>query len=628
MRHDNYDFSGYATRFDLECSDGRIIRHGAFADQNGKKIPLVWMHDHKSPDKVIGYGILEHKDDGEYVYGYFNGTEMAGTVKELLKHGDIEGLSIWANKLRQQGPNVVHGVIREVSLVLAGANPGATIDTVLVHSDDSDEEELYYYNTMAPDINNKLEHSAEEDKDSESDEETKESDSKEESKESDSEETDSKEGEKEMAHSTERTVEDVLDEMTEEQQAVVAYLVNKAASGGEAKHSDMEENEMKKNVFESEENKTNTIAHSDFAKNVIGDAKKFGSMKESYLAHMETEGEFLQHDDPEPETPPYGVTPIDYLFPDAKELNTPPEFIKREMDWVAGVMSAVHRSPFSRIKTTFADITENEARAKGYIKGNLKKEEVFTLLKRETTPTTIYKKQKLDRDDVIDITSFDVVAWIKGEMRMMLDEEIARAILIGDGRDPSSEDKISELNIRPVAHDADLYTIKKKVTVVKDPTDEDFDDAVAKKFIKMAIKARKDYKGSGSPVLYTTADMLTNMLLLEDGIGRPLYDTEQKLATALRVSKIVEVPVMEGAEVTISTTEGGVTTSTNYPLLGLIVNLRDYNVGADKGGAISLFDDFDIDYNQMKYLIETRCSGALTKPYSAIDLLLDQQDPQ
>ena len=613
MRPENYDFSGYATRFDLKCSDGRIIRHGAFADQNGKKIPLVWMHDHNSPDKVVGHAILEHRDDGEYAYGYFNDTEMAGTVKELLRHGDIEGLSIWANKLKQQGPNVVHGVIREVSLVLAGANPGATIDTVLVHSDDSEDEELYYYNMMAPDINNKLEHS----------DEGKGEESKEDSK-----EENSNKGEKEMADSKERTVEDVLNDMTEEQQAVVAYLLNEATSGGEAKHSDMEENEMKKNVFESEENKTNTIAHSDFAKNVIGDAKKFGSMKESYLAHMESEGEFLQHDDPEPEPPAYGVTPIDYLFPDARELNTPPEFIKREMDWVAGVMSAVHRTPFSRIKTSFADITEDAARAKGYIKGNLKKEEVFTLLKRETTPTTIYKKQKLDRDDVIDITSFDVVAWIKGEMRMMLDEEIARAILIGDGRDSASDEKISELNIRPVASDADLYTIKKKVTVVKDPDDEDFDDVVAKKFIKMAIKARKDYKGSGSPVLYTTADMLTNMLLLEDGIGRPLYDTEAKLATALRVSKIVEVPVMEGAEVTIKTTEGGVTTSTDYPLLGLIVNLRDYNVGADKGGAISLFDDFDIDYNQMKYLIETRCSGALVKPYSAIDLLLDQQDPQ
>lgn len=611
MRPENYDFSGYATRFDLKCSDGRIIRHGAFADQNGKKIPLVWMHDHNSPDKVVGHAILEHRDDGEYAYGYFNDTEMAGTVKELLRHGDIEGLSIWANKLKQQGPNVVHGVIREVSLVLAGANPGATIDTVLVHSDDSEDEELYYYNMMAPDINNQLEHS----------DEGKSGESKEESK-----EENSNKGEKEMADSKERTVEDVLNDMTEEQQAVVAYLLNEATSGGEAKHSDMEENEMKRNVFESEENRANTIAHSDFAKNVIGDAKKFGSMKESYLAHMESEGEFLQHGD-DPETPTYGVTPIDYLFPDARELNTPPEFIKREMDWVAGVMSAVHRTPFSRIKTTFADITEDAARAKGYIKGDLKKEEVFTLLKRETTPTTIYKKQKLDRDDVIDITSFDVVAWIKGEMRMMLDEEIARAILIGDGRDSASDEKISELNIRPVASDADLYTIKKKVTVVKDPDDEDYDDVVAKKFIKQAIKARKDYKGSGSPVLYTTADMLTNMLLLEDGIGRPLYDTEAKLATALRVSKIVEVPVMEGAEVTIKTTEGGTTTSTDYPLLGLIVNLRDYNVGADKGGAINLFDDFDIDYNQMKYLIETRCSGALVKPYSAIDLLLDQQDP-
>lgn len=600
MGHTGYDFSGYATRFDLKCSDGRIIRHGAFKDQDGAKIPLVWNHQHNDPENVLGYGYLEHRDDGEYIYGYFNDSERASTVKEILKHGDIEGLSIWANKLKEQNGNVFHGIIREVSLVLAGANPGATIDTVLAHSEDGDSDELFVYNydpssfTIGCDEN--LEHS-----DTEKEEEVQE----------ETIEHSDKDGGSEMAK--EKTVEDVLNELNEEQQSVVAFLLDQAA--GAAKNS-KEDTEVKHNVFEPDEN---VIAHNaiDFDA-VKKDAKQLGSFKDAFLAHADDE----EVDPYSPVT--YGIEHLDYLFPEAKELNTPPDFIKRDTDWVAKVMNGVKKSPFSRVKTTHADITADEARAKGYMRTNQKKEEFFTLLKRTTDPQTIYKKQKMDRDDIIDITSFDVVAWIKGEMRLMLDEEIARAILIGDGRLTSDDDKIFENHIRPISTDADLYTIKQKVSVANDADES----VVAKAFIRQAIKARKNYKGSGNPVLFTTTDMLTDMLLLEDGMGRPLYDTEAKLATALRVSSIVEVEVMEGAQVPITVEEGGVSTTTTYPLMGLIVNLKDYNVGADKGGAIAMFDDFDIDVNQFKYLIETRCSGALIKPHSAIAMLLDRANPQ
>lgn len=594
MGYENYDFSGYATRFDIKCSDGRIIRHGAFKDQNGAKIPLVWNHQHHDPEMVLGHGYLEHRDDGEYIYGYFNDTERAEQVKKMLQHNDIEGLSIWANKLKEMGNDVVHGVIREVSLVLAGANPGATIDTVLAHSEDSDSEELFVYNHEPENFSvgcpePVIEHA-------DSDEGSK-----------------SEKGETKMA--SERTVSDVIDSMNEEQQAVVAYLLTQAT---ETNEKSKEDDEVKHNVFDQDENH---IAHSEIDFEAVkSDAKKLGSFKDAFLAHANDE-------DVDPYSPvTYGVEHLNYLFPEATELNTPPEFIKRDTDWVAKVMNGVKKSPFSRVKTTFADITADDARAKGYIRGHMKKEEFFTLLKRTTEPTTIYKKQKMDRDDVIDITSFDVIAWIKGEMRLMLDEEIARAILVGDGRLTSSDEHINEQNIRPIISDADLYTIKSKVTVKYKEDDDDVAKANirAKAFIRQAIKARKDYKGSGSPVLYTTTDLLTDMLLLEDGMGRPMYDTEAKLATALRVSAIVEVPVMEGQTVEIKTTEGGTTTTTTYPLMGVIVNLKDYNVGADKGGAIAMFDDFDIDYNQMKYLIETRCSGALIKPYSAIDLLLEE----
>lgn len=617
MRPKNFDFSGYATKFDLKCSDGRVIKHGAFSDQNGKKIPLVWNHQHNDPSNILGYGILEHRDDGEYVYGCFNSSEMAENAKIALQHGDFEGLSIWANKLKENNKKeVYHGVIREVSLVLAGANPGATIDVVLAHSEDSeDDEELFVFGHDC-EINTNLSHAEEEDStepETEEEEEETEEKSEEELSHAEESKTEEKKGDTDMPK--ERTVEDVLNEMTDEQQKVVAFLLANAA--GDNNESE-EDKEMKHNVFDNEDTKA-VISHSEFYNSMINEAKTGKkSLKETFLAHAD--------DDPEPtpgyptegEPAPYGIENIDWLFPNTKLMNNPPDWIKRDTDWVQKVMNRVHKTPFSRIKSQFADITADEARAKGYTKGNRKISEVFTLLKRETTPTTIYKKQTLDRDDVIDITDFDVVVWIKGEMRMMLDEEIARAILIGDGRDGSSKDKISELNIRPIMNDDPLFSVKVPVEFANGASE----DVIAKATIKASIKSRKLYKGSGNPVFFTTTDALTDMLLLEDGIGRPLYDTVQKLATAMRVSEIIEVPVMEGVDATIKTydSQGNVTSSTDYPLIGIIVNLNDYNVGADKGGAINMFDDFDIDFNQLKYLIETRCSGALIKPYSALVL--------
>ncbi len=564
-----YDFSGWATRNDLKCADGRVIRRDAFKDCDGIKVPLVWNHDHATATNVLGHALLENRKDGVYTYGWFNETEKGQIAKELVSHGDITQLSIYANKLKQVGHDVVHGAIREVSLVLAGANPGAKIEETMVHSEDSefgDEGviytgepiELYHSEYAAEETEEALEHA-----DSESDK-----------------------GEDDM---NEETVQDVVDSMTDKQRRVMYALIGMASDGKETDNK--EETEVKHNIFENEEKQTNTLSHSEM-QTIIGDAKRYGSMKDSFMAHAAE----------------YGIESIDMLFPEPKTLNNPPEFISREMSWVSKVMNGVHHTPFSRIKSVFADITEDDARARGYMKGNLKKDEVFTLLKRTTTPTTIYKKQKLDRDDTIDITDFDVIAWLKSEMRMMLDEELARAILIGDGRLSSSDDKINEGNIRPILSDADLYTIKKKVTVKTSATDPE----KAKAFIRMAVKARKDYKGSGSPTLFTTEDWLTECLLLEDTTGRRLYADENALRSAMRVSSIVTVPVMEGVK--------GPSTG---DLMGIIVNLNDYNVGADKGGAVSMFDDFDIDYNQMKYLIETRCSGALVKPYSAIVLELD-----
>ena len=583
---ENFDFSGWATRNDLKCSDGRIIRRDAFKHNDGQKVPLVWNHQHTDPNEVLGHAILENRDEGVYAYCKFNETESGRTAKLLVQHGDVNALSIYANQLKQQGPNVMHGNIRELSLVLAGANPGAFIESIIKHGEETDEEGIIYTGE-----NISLEHTGCSDQtEAPAEEELKHAD-----------EADSKKEEGKMAEDTkkpesEETVADVFNTLSEKQKTVVYAMIGQAL---EDKDNDNDNDnseggdEMKHNVFDKEtEGQENVLSH-DAMQTIINDGKRYGSLKESFLAHAQE----------------YGIEDIDYLFPEAKSLNTPPDFIKREMGWVQKVMSGVHHTPFSRIKSMFADITEDEARAKGYIKGKLKKEEVFSLLKRTTTPTTIYKKQKLDRDDVIDITDFDVVAWLKSEMRMMLDEEIARAILVGDGRLASSDDKINESNIRPIWKDEDLYNIKATMEVDASANA----DQKAKAFIRACIKSRKNYKGSGTPTLYTTEDVLTDCLLLEDTTGRIIYDTEEKLRTALRVNAIVTVPVMESLT---RTDDQGAT----LDLMGIIVNLADYNVGADKGGAINMFDDFDIDYNQQKYLIETRCSGALIKPFSAITL--------
>lgn len=570
---ENYDFSGWATRNDLLCGDGRTIRKNAFQDDDGCTVPLVWNHE-RTPEAVLGHALLENRSDGVYAYCKFNDTEQGNHAKDLVKHGDVRSLSIYANKLKHVGKDVIHGSIRELSLVLAGANPGATIDYVMAHGDESeegfyanwDESALVLYHS-----DNKTNNIDKED--SKMDEQKKTTEEKDNGK----------------------TVKDVIDSMTEEQKTVMYALIGQALeeNGNSNNDKNEEDNTMKHNVFDQDETMTNNyLSHSD-EQAIISDAKRNGSLKESFLAHADD----------------YGIQDIEMLFPEAKTMNNPPEFIKRDTGWVGTVMTGVHHTPFSRIKSVFANITEDEARAKGYIKGNLKKEEVFTLLKRSTTPTTIYKKQKLDRDDIVDITDFDVVAWIKSEMRGMLDEEIARAILVGDQRLTSDDDHIPETNIRPIWKDEDLYTIKAKITVGASATDDD----KAKAMIKAAVKARKNYKGSGNPVLFTTEDFLTDALLLEDTQGYRLYKSVQELATAMRVSKIVTVPVMEN--LTRTDSDSNVRT-----LMGLIVNLNDYNVGADKGGAVNMFDDFDIDYNQQKYLMETRCSGALIKPYSAIAL--------
>ena len=575
---DNFDFSGWATRNDLKCSDGRIIRKDAFKSNDGQKVPLVWNHQHSDPNEVLGHAVLENREEGVYAYCKFNDTESGRTAKLLVQHGDVNALSIYANQLKQQGPNVMHGNIRELSLVLAGANPGAYIESIIKHGEESDEEGIIYTGE-----NITLSHSGtgEQEKDAEK---LEHADGAEEKKE------DSKVSEESKKNEGEETVADVFNTLTEKQKTVVYAMIGQAIEDNNSEGGD---EEMKHNVFDNDmENQENVLSH-DAMETIIADGKRYGSLKESFLAHAEE----------------YGIKEIETLFPEPKSLNNPPEFIKREMGWVQKVMSGVHHTPFSRIKSSFADITEDDARAKGYIKGKLKKEEVFSLLKRTTTPTTIYKKQKLDRDDVIDITDFDVVAWLKSEMRMMLDEEIARAILVGDGRLASSDDKINESNIRPIWKDEDLYNIKATIEVDASATP----DQKAKAAIRAIIKSRKNYKGSGNPALYTTEDFLTDCLLLEDANGRVIYDTEEKLRTALRVSDIITVPVMEG--LTRKDDENN-----DLDLLGIIVNLADYNVGADKGGAINMFDDFDIDYNQQKYLIETRCSGARIKPFSAISI--------
>ena len=580
---ENYDFSGWATRNDMKCSDGRIIRKDAFKANDGQKVPLVWNHQHNDPSEVLGRAVLENREEGVYAYCKFNESESGKTAKLLVQHGDVDALSIYANQLKQQGPNVMHGNIREVSLVLAGANPGAFIESVIKHGEEADEEGIIYTGE-----NITLEHAG---CGGGSSDDKKKKKELEHAKEFEDKKEDAGMSEEPKKTDGEETIADVFNTLTDKQKNVVFAMIGQAIEDKDNNEEDDEE--MKHNVFDTDKDTNENVLSHDAMETIIADGKRYGSLKESFLAHAQE----------------YGIENIDYLFPEAKSLNNPPEFIKREMGWVQKVMSGVHHTPFSRIKSMFADITEDEARAKGYIKGKLKKEEVFSLLKRTTTPTTIYKKQKLDRDDVIDITDFDVVAWLKSEMRMMLDEEIARAILVGDGRLSSSDDKINESNIRPIWKDDDLYNIKATIEVDAAATA----DQKAKAFIRACIKSRKDYKGSGTPTLFTTEDVLTDILLLEDLNGRIIYDTEEKLRTALRVSSIVTVPVMEG----LSRKDGE---NNDLKLMGIIVNLADYNIGADKGGAISMFDDFDIDYNQQKYLIETRCSGALIKPFSAISL--------
>ena len=573
---EKFDFCGWATKNDLKCADGRIIRQDAFKHNDGEVVPLVWNHDHTDPYRVIGKAKLQNRPEGVYAYGSFNDTDLAHTAKICVEHGDITHMSIYANQLKQQGPNVLHGAIREVSLVLAGANPGACIESVIKHGEESEDEAIIFTGEDITLYHSEDESKPEDDTLEHADEKKEDNNMAEEAKKTEGEET----------------IADVFNTLTDKQKTVVYAMIGQALEdAGNNEEGDAED--MKHNVFDqTEDTKENTLSH-DAMKTIIDDGKRYGSLKESYLAHADE----------------YGIQDIDYLFPEDRNLNNPPEFIKRDTGWVSKVMGGVHHTPFSRIKSQFADITEDDARARGYMKGNLKKEEVFSLLKRSTTPTTIYKKQKLDRDDIIDITDFDVVAWLKSEMRMMLDEELARAYLIGDGRLASSDDKINEQNIRPIMSDSDLFTIKTKVSVAASATSDD----KAKAFIKAVIKSRKNYKGSGEPTLYTTEDLITDCLLIEDTTGRVIYDSLEKLKNVLRVKEIVIVPVMEG----VKGVGGG-------DLLGLIVNLADYNVGADKGGAINMFDDFDIDYNQQKYLIETRCSGALIKPYSAIALELDQ----
>lgn len=577
----SYDFAGWVTRANLRCTDGRIIMNDAFKDCDGKRVPLVWAHQHNSVDDVLGHMDLENRGEGVYGYGYFNETDSGQNAKELVRNGDVTAMSIYANQLKQEGSSVRHGVIREVSLVLAGANPGAFIDSVMMHADGTtytseDEAQIYTGKIMEViDMANKLEHADQ----AKEKQETPAAEKPEEGNE---------------------TIGEIFNTLSDKQKKAVYAIVGSIMDdedGDDEEEDDSEEDDadMKHNVFDTETNPMDVISHDEMTA-VITDARSRGSMKDAALAH--------------------GITNIGNLFPEAQTIEKTPEFYKRDTDWVSVVMNGVHRSPFSRVKSTYADITADDARARGYVKGNQKVEETIAALKRVTTPTTIYKLQKLDRDDVVDITDFDVVAWIKGEMRMMLDEEIARAILVGDGRNASSNDKINEQNIRPIWKDDEAYTIHHIAELAKDATQDD----VAIAFIRDSVKSRKDYKGSGNPILFTTEDHLTNMLLLEDRVGRRLYDTVEKLATAMRVSRIITVPVMEGLTRTTTSADVGVTSGTTVQLAGIIVNLGDYNVGADRGGEVNLFDDFDINYNKQEYLIETRCSGAMIRPKGAIAL--------
>lgn len=588
MANFDYDCSGWATKANVRCYDGLVIAQDAFKECSGKVVPMVYNHDHANVDNVIGHCLLENRPGGVYCYAKFNDTDTGKTARQCVESGDLSAFSIFANGLKKVGSTVKHGFIREVSLVLAGCNPGALIDEVVKHSADEDYEggEAFIYNEdglslthgMDPEGNplEDLTHSADSGDavtdDKATQEEAKMADEKNEGK----------------------TLEQVYNSMTDEQKECCHALVGLALEEQEGGDNDdgEEDDTVKQNVFDKDTNAT-VLKHSiEEINNVVKTAKSHGTMKAAFEdAGMDSDE--LAH----------SIDNIDWLFPEDHLLDTTPRIIDKPDDWVSVVMGAVHHIPFSRFKSMFADLTEEDARAKGYIKGNFKKEEVFGLLRRSTSPTTVYKKQKLDRDDVIDITSFDVVAWLKQEMRLKLNRELALAYLLGDGRLAASEDKIDENCIRPVFNDSDLFTIKVQCKTTGLTTVED----KYKALIKQILRSRKEYRGSGTPTLFTTEDALTEMLLLEDGIGHPLYADEAALARKLRVKNIVTIPEMEGRK----GAKGG-------DLVCLIVNLADYTVGADKGGAVSMFDDFDIDFNAQKYLIETRCSGALTTPFSAM----------
>lgn len=616
-----FDFSGWATRNDLLCSDGRTIRRDAFKNNDGKTVPLVWNHQHNDNFNILGHALLENRPEGVYAYCSFNDTESGRNAKMLVEHGDVSGLSIYANKLKQQGGNVLHGAIREVSLVLASANPGAFIDSIMVHGDELDDEAIIY---TGEDLF--LSHSEPEEPQKEKKEEMVNNNEKtiqdvfneltEEQKNvvyfliSQALEDAGVDGEDsepvQHADNGDKTVQDVFNEFTEEQKKVVYFLIGQALedAGVEDEEDEGDDEEMNHNIFENDAN-TDVLTHADM-QDIFRDAKARGSLRDAVEAKIQ-DGTLVHAVTDEGGNPVnYGIANIDYLFPEAKTVGDVPEFIMRRQDWVTVVMNGVHHTPFSRIKSIFANITMDEARAKGYIKGKMKKEEVFSLLKRSTTPTTVYKKQKLDRDDIIDIVDFDIVMWLKKEMRIMLDEELARAYLIGDGRLASDDDKIDPEHIRPIWTDSVLFTINKTLTFTATATN----DEKANLVIDGVIEAQENFEGTGTPTMFVDKWFLTRALLMRNSIGERVYKTKQELADEMGVANIVPVPVFKNQTRTV---DGGQRT-----LVGIIVNLNDYNVGADKGGEVNLFDDFDIDYNQMKYLIESRCSGALIRPYSAI----------
>ena len=642
----SYDFGGVATMYNTKCADGLTIHKGAFSDCDGAKVPLVWNHQHDKVSNVLGHAVLEDRGDHIYAHCKLNDTPEGQRARQILANNDLTALSIYANNLSKKGKNVMHGVIREVSLVLAGANPGALIDTIsIAHSmgyTDPDEiaeldlDEAYIYHGLddAIDVEDS-EDSEDEDEEYDEDEEDEDESEDEEDESEDDEDEESEEDVKHSADSEKKgpSAEEIFNSMNEDQKTLLYAMLAEVAEGGSSNTEEEENEDMKHNMFDTDGYVSNgPVLSLEDRQLILKDAKRLGSLKEAIKHHMEDENGVIAHAIiPEPNYPhnadgstqTYGIANIDWLFPEPKSLNNgAPEFIKRDMDWVSHLMGSVHHTPFARVKMMFADITEDEARARGYMKGKQKIEEVFTLLKRSFGPQTIYKKQKLDRDDIVDITDFDVVGWIREEMRFMLQEEIARAILVGDGRNPASDDKIKETNICPIWKDDELYTIHVRLPLVQNETEA----ARAKRIIRACIKARKQYKGTGNPKMFTTADEHTEMLLLEDGNGYSLYKTDNELATKCRVSEIVEVPVMEGLTETVTETIEGQTVTKTYGIAAIIVNPVDYNVGTDRGGEVNTFEDFDIDYNQHKYLIETRMSGAMVRPKAAIVIEIEMPE--